>query len=521
MPQPVAVQRVLGDRPFAEIGEPRAVAVDEDRGLIAIGGRLGWLHWAGACTAATGWQPHVLGIYDRSGLRCRTLLRTRWPIWSLDFHPRQPLLAIGTGSYDGGWSFHGELLLLNLDSGETVSPLAGSREVRAVKWRTWRHGKVLDLALAPHDEFELGNDAMVIGFDAMVTRDDWLAVRDDEIDGSELDGPLRDSDIVSPEQARSGVEALSAEWSYRGPVWGVEQLRDGRILATMDGVRLESRLPSGDAEWAVHDECGRQLIVAPDQQSAWVTAPVIDPKTWYEPDLDVVRYSLHDGKVLDTFDPAVAGVVTARTDGAFALRPAQREGRPTAFFGPDRAETGQVELGGYDFAGHSFPIRHASALYFLRGDLPRLSAPRQNTWLVVVEDDLVVRPLFPFVSEPDDGEIRYAGPGVEVADSLVYSGSRPVGPVDTFVVRRRVPDGEVVWRLSVDHPVTAVEVDGSILYVALNSGELLGVDVDTGTVLWQQELSVHGHPTTALSLACAEPGRLLIGTVDGRILDCR
>ncbi|GLY66643.1 PQQ-binding-like beta-propeller repeat protein [Amycolatopsis taiwanensis] len=487
MPQPLAVQRVLGDRPFAEIGEPRAVAVDENRGLIAIGGQLGWLHWVGAYTAHEGWAPHVLGIYDRPSLRCRMLLHTEWPIRSLDFHPRQPLLAIGTGSYDGGWHFYGEVLLLHLDTGELVSPLADSREVRRVRWRTWRHGRVLDLALAPPDDWEYGNDAMRIGYDAMVVRDDWLAVQDNEIADHELDGPLRDSDIVTSEQARAAVEALSTQWSYRGPVWAVEHLHDGRILATMDGAGLECWLPTGELAWSVVEESGRQLVVAADRESALVA--IQTP----ELTIDIARHSLRDGELMDRFNPV--GVVTARADGVFALRPVAWEAQPTTVFRADGTEIGQVALGGFQLASYSFPVRHASALYFLR----------EPGEVVVVGDDLAVRRLF------DGAE---AGPAVEVGNSLVCC------CLDSTVMRRRLPDGEIVWRLEVDRRVTALEVDGSMLYVALNSGALLGVNVDTGELRWRQELSVHGQPTTGLSLASPQPGRLLIGTTDGRILDC-
>jgi hypothetical protein len=473
---PLAVRRVLGDQPFAEVGEPRAVAVDQERGLIAIGGHAGRLHWAGASTASEGWVPDVLGIYG-SDLGCRTLLRTRYPIRSVDFHPRQPLLAIGTGSYDGGWSFHGELLLLHLHTGRIVSALAGSREVRAVKWRTWRHGRVLDLALAPVSEAEYGAAAQTIGFDAMVTRDDWLAVGDGEIREHELDGPLRDSDIVTPAQARTAVEALSAEWSYRGPVWGVGQLRDGRVLATLDGSRLEAWLPTGERDWAVTDTGGRQLVVAPDQESALVAT-----------DDEVTSYGLRDGKALG---PVGVGAIAARVDGAFALRrPPHRDHRPTKVFAPDRTEIGELDLG-RSTASCSFPVQRASALYFLRG-------PGQ---VVTVDDDLVERPLF---------EHATPGPAIEVDGSLVCSGPE--------IVRRRLPDGEVLWRLAVEHPVTDLHIDRSILYVALNSGALLGIDITTGSLSWQQDFD---RSTVALSLAVAEPGRLLVGTADGRILDCR
>ncbi|MFC0437807.1 PQQ-binding-like beta-propeller repeat protein [Kutzneria buriramensis] len=505
----IPVRQVLGDQPFAEISEPRAVAVGEEHGLIAIGGHRGWLHWAGAGTASQDWLPHAVCLYDQATHRFRSLLTTRWPVRSLDFHPRQPLLAIGTGSYDGGWSFHGELLLLHLDTGEVVSALADSREVRAVKWRTWRHGRVLDLALAPHSEAEYGNDAMKIGFDAMVVREDWLAVRDGEIAEPELDGPLRDSDIVTADQARAAVEALSPTWSHRGPVRAVEQLRDGRIVATMDGVRLESRLPSGEVDWSVAEDGGRQLFVAPDQESVLVAATVTGRKPWYETDIHVGRYSLRDGKLLSALDPGFPGAVVGRTDGSFALRSVDHVAEPAAFFSPRGDEIGRVDLKGFSPFHHAFPIRYASALYFLRSELP---TPRVNLDIdaVAVGDDLIVRHLFPLDSQS-------AGPGVEVGDSLVYSTSRP----DSCLVRRRLSDGAALWRLPLARPVTAIELDagGSVLYVALNSGELLAVSADTGTVLWRQDLRVGDAPTVGTSLASARPGRLLIGTIDGRILD--
>ncbi|WP_327129668.1 hypothetical protein [Streptomyces sp. NBC_01727] len=37
------------------------------------------------------------------------------------FHPRLPLLSVGSGDYDGGYFFEGELLLLDLETGSATS----------------------------------------------------------------------------------------------------------------------------------------------------------------------------------------------------------------------------------------------------------------------------------------------------------------------------------------------------------------------------------------------------------------
>lgn len=76
------------------------------------------------------------------------------------------------------------------------------------------------------------------------------------------------------------------------------------------------------------------------------------------------------------------------------------------------------------------------------------------------------------------------------------------------------------WQYRADHPATALDTDGDTVYVAYNSGALIALDANDGSVRWHTELKVDGAPTTALSLAVAPQGHLLIGTVDGRILEC-
>ena len=190
-----------GDSPLTEIGIPRSFAADEQRGLIAVGSR----------DADSVPRRYYIRVYERDTRRRLLLVHSTFPVNSLAFHPTRPLLAAGTGSYDGGMSFYGELLLIHLDSGILVSALSESREVRTVVWRSWRHGRVLDLGLAPYSDIELGREAYTVGFDAVVERADWLSVPLGGIERGELDGPMRENARTETEEtALKAVQRWSA-----------------------------------------------------------------------------------------------------------------------------------------------------------------------------------------------------------------------------------------------------------------------------------------------------------------------
>ncbi|MGW6411753.1 hypothetical protein ACWF95_31825 [Streptomyces vinaceus] len=237
------VRRVLGDGPFAEIGEPSLAVVDERSRSIAVGGDLGSVQWSGSGTADSRWTRHRIGVYGQRGLRCRHVVRSRYPVRALAFHPVLPLLAVGTGCYDGGYSFEGELLLIRLDSGEVVSALESPREVLSVEWRS---ETALRLVLAPCDDWE-NPQAHEQGHAVVVARSDWGAVGQGEISAEE---PAAPGEPVAPgesavrpdhsEEARRILADLAAsagrQWSVRRRVWAVEGTQDGRVLAALDGV---------------------------------------------------------------------------------------------------------------------------------------------------------------------------------------------------------------------------------------------------------------------------------------------
>ncbi|MET8631097.1 hypothetical protein ABZW30_46720 [Kitasatospora sp. NPDC004669] len=424
MTSPFRLLRVLGDRPFAEVGQPVLAMPDEGRGLLAVAGEPGF---AGMST---------VGVYGIGNLACRAVLRTRFPVHALAFHPTAPLLAVGTGEYDGGYFFDGELLLLNWETGATTS-LIEHGFGRQVLGLNWFDEQALRVLMAPPDDWKNEREAHVEGHVAVVRRPDWCAVAPRSLTSADLAGPR----VPAPrpdgrDAARRALCALSPDWEPRRHVLAVELLLDGAVLATLDREENDPERP----------------------------------------------------------------VRTAPADGLLIQH------RTSAYV--DRHERLRIRYGSRDYVNQA---RRAGR------------KPKQH-WLSVRSPERPgVQPLFPFSWEP--GETHFPGPGAETADGdLVHAGTVYNGhglqPGGSFVVRRAATDGAPRWVFHTDHVATDLDTDRETAYVAYRDGGILAVDLRDGALRWRHQLTVAGVPAVPTALTVTEPGRLLVGTADGRVLDC-
>lgn len=528
--------RVWGAGPFREIGQPRVIATSPDE-LIAIGGSLPPPRWHGHDASPRprpdpGWHP--VAVYRSTDLGCLHHLTRRAPANAIAFHPTLPLVAIGTGSYDGGWVHEGELLLLDLATGAAVSLLAQPREVRAIRWRD---PCTLDLTLTiacDADEQVFGTTSLACS----IRRDDWDRATVGMLRTPYGETPVPAGPPTDPAAAATDVRRLCGQrglvWEPRGAVWAVHGLAGGRILTAVEGVGLECWSPaSGRPVWRLPtDGTACQLRVPPGGDSALVLTqtPVRraargwtrDPSVLMEVDLD-------GGAVRGTREAPFPAVMVSRADGWWALRDTEHRvatatGKVT-LLAPDNAHPITVALGRYDPRNYYFDIRYAPDLLFLEGQGTR---PALKKWVVAVDPrQRRVRRLFPLEWDEARGGHLFGGCGAYLHDragpALVHAGTVHDGagllPGNAFVVRRAYPTGEPRWIYTCDHQATALDTDGERVYVALNSGELVILHAGDGSVRARFALRVNGHRTIPLSLALVGADRLAIGTLDGRVLD--
>ncbi|WP_308310558.1 PQQ-binding-like beta-propeller repeat protein [Streptomyces sp. G3] len=497
----LSVDRILADRSFAEIGDPVLATADERRGLLAVAG----MHEFG------GTAP--VGVYDTGDLACYALVHSHYPVHAMAFHPVLPLLAVGTGRYDGGYFFEGQLLLLHLETGKGTS-LFERGLGRQVLDLEWLDEEALRVVMAPPDDWQ-DETACVEGHVAVVRRPDWTAVPADSLTCRDLAGPrVPASRPDGRAAARRVVAGLSADWASRRNVRAVEALSDGRILATLDGIGLESWLPSGERAWMVPDEeGGREIVVAADEGSAWVGL-IRRPGMRDRVPQSVVRLSLADGRQHDSIVPSSFVSLVRCADGRPALSPDGRNG-----------------------ARSRFPVRGGSRIYFLstRRPMDERNPHKGEHWVTAMDlqGPVTARPvepldssvqwMFPYSWEPD--ETHFGGPGVEAADgTLVHAGTVYHGdglqPGGSFVVRRETTDGRPRWVFRTDRKATALDADAATVYVGYDDGEVVALDLADGAVRWRQRLTVGAVFAVPTALTATGTGRLLIGTGDGRILEC-
>lgn len=99
---------------------------------------------------------HRLGLYRRGERQpFATFDQLRFPINDVSFHPEDPVIAIGGGSYDGGWVFEGELILWDWSTGLSH---CGAKQVPEVERCVFdASGTCLNILVRPWDE-EWGAD---------------------------------------------------------------------------------------------------------------------------------------------------------------------------------------------------------------------------------------------------------------------------------------------------------------------------------------------------------------------------
>ncbi|WP_190139338.1 hypothetical protein [Streptomyces longispororuber] len=197
-----SADRSRSDDPFAEIGDPVLAVADKRRGLVAVAGAHEYD------------QAKTVGVFHVAGRARRWLLHSQHPVNAMAFHPTLPLLAMGSGAYDGGYYFEGELLLLHLETGTALS-LIEHHLGRQVLGLEWLNEKDLRVLMAPPDDWKDGQ-AHEEGHVVVVRRADWTAVEAKSLTGRDLAGPR----VPAPrpdhrEAARQVVDRLRATRTRR------------------------------------------------------------------------------------------------------------------------------------------------------------------------------------------------------------------------------------------------------------------------------------------------------------------
>ncbi|HVK74445.1 MAG TPA: PQQ-binding-like beta-propeller repeat protein [Kofleriaceae bacterium] len=460
--------------------------------------------------------------------RLATFDHARFPINDVAFHPTASWLAIGTGSYDGGYQFEGELFLWNWETGEHQRLLAESREV--VRCRFVDAGK-LAVLLRPRDEEEYGASDPFATYVGGVL-DDPSPVADTDAPAGRPDPRLADLQPIDPRSLGFDVPARWADrrlstgdqellrrvgFEERHRVWDVAWLGNDRVAAVHDCCQLEIWRLDGHREVHVRGEGhGVQVL----RQADRLLVHVLQPDTGAGgPPARSCLVELRDGSLVEW--RAFPGVYLFSVDrhGRILVRDARPDAsaaRRDRVLDPSGAVVMEADLGGYDGSNHHLRLDGGRELYFLRGAPP---APYLAKRLCAIDEALTVsdRGCWDGPGEQLVKSCAAFGPGDSIVRGYqVRLGSdASTGMVDLYSLSR----GQPVWRCEVGASITAVAAssDARHVIVAQPDGHLRLIDASDGRLLHHEALAAHGVPTAATALALAGDA-LLVGTIDGRLL---
>lgn len=527
-------QREITPRHFAELGRPYRLLQIEQQDLVAICSEFDRIFWPGRGSYEGQRPRHRVSLYSMRTSDLIAVIDVSFPINDLAFHPSEAKIAIGTGSYDGGFLFEGEAHLWDWKSGASHSLLGESREV--VRCRFTEEG-ALTLLLRPRDEEEFRTPDPYQTYLGVVLEDLRPST---SVVPAKSSGDPRLADLlpdapakwgftppVADDDARHTLSDTHWEWlrnhgySERRQIWDLLWLNAETFVAAHQACQAEVWHLEHGCQRAFHGD-GHGVEIFPHTSSGCFVH-VLQRADWTKrtPDLSSL-YRLHEDTFrlerefghCCTFSSDAAGNILARDTGDFMRRERPRQ---DCLLNADGQKLIETDLGSFSSFNHSLRLNGGQQLYYLRGN-PAADHRHKELWSM----------------RPDAKTHRVIGWDAEethmmsslasfVRDDQILRACEVYGVAQAgrtaILELLSLPDGRSLWKTSTLGCFTALAVSQEMncAVFSLTNGDVGLLELGSGQILAQFTLSLDGIATIATALAIRQD-QLLVGTIDGRIL---
>jgi hypothetical protein len=462
------------------------------------------------------------------------------PINDVAFHPTKPLVALGAGSYDGGYFFHGQLVLW--DWAESLSQsLRAIPEVKRLRFS--RDGNDIETFVRPWDD-GAGDGPLQGPYDAFfrlsfrdVLSKQWHALGG-EIVNQQMEGQkpltLDEVEAILHLSRRSGDSIVEIERGFaldrlrwRSSVWDVALLgsdliglvHDDCLLEVFDrkGVRHHSFKGMGHGVQIFHAR-ETLLHVSHTEKSTedWSTAGNARLLRLRQGQL----YEVAALKGRYSFSMNRDGAVLGRCNRFFCEK--DQSAALDVLLSPDFGGMARRDFGHCDPFNHYIRVDGAPHLFFVQGTPP---SSHQKKYLCTVTASGGIERLWPLLPDAGDqashaleccfGYINDStGPGMIVAGR--HYNSNASKPYTGFIYRKRL-DGKELWRHATSASATSIEAvpDSALVIAAFLDGTLAVIRGDTGEIRHWEPFRPDGHACIIVSLD-VDRTHMLLGMIDGR-----
>ena len=534
--------RFISDPSLPGHGDITGVFFNRDRSVVAV---------ASAFRLLT--NPPARASYGGQGLRYRVALyrppetrpftvsdRLRYSVNDVAFHPSEPIIAIATGSYDGGWMFEGELVVWDWETDRHSNKIGPIPEV--VHCKFCDDGSCIIALVRPWDEGSpdgLGDPfTTLFEIHATYSTDIFEGV----FDGNSIDrqisrqAPLSARDVKSDPRFPSRVEDLETilrrefkieRFKSRSPVWDVAWLGDDGIGMVHDDCQLEVLGSDGVYKHSfVGLGHGVQIFKRPNPLIHAIHYDEAAESSAVSVGSQLLRY---DGAELSavadfngryTFSVSRDGWILGRQDRSLDRTAEEQD----VIGNPSLDAWSKHDFGHYDVFNHFLRVDGSPYLFAVQGSPP---TSHERKHICLVSKDGSLRRLWPLLRDtgPHSSHAMECAFGY-VADSagegMIASGRHhnpnPQQPYTGFIYRNQLQDGKELWRHKTKASATTIKaIPGhEIILAAFLNGEVAAIESGSGTVLEWTEFRPGGELSVVFSFDISAEN-IVIGTIDGRI----
>ena len=516
-------QYELTQKKLASIGHPTGYYQRDDLRFTAVTSSFRRLFWP-ARAIYDGHRLHYRVTLFEGEIKRRIALfdEATFPINDIDFHPNQPILAIATGSYDGGYFFEGDIWLWNWETGEQTNLLNESREVTHCRFLDENQ---LEIIIRPPDEGDFDEDVFNQFFRVILNlsdsqpnpaSDNW----DERL--QELE-PVKEEALTfildkenymsAPKIAQLQVDPKNG-LSSRGLIWDICWISDEEVGVVHDNCHFEVWHTGGERQFTQGGSgFGTQILKHPQGLIINVVERKSDPQ-WHS---TLYLYQKEALTILHQFEYPVS--ISQNKSGDILCRDCrlrlQGKKRNDLILSSDFSTLFLGNLGHYDSFNHYLQLNNGPTLAFLQGTPP---SSHQQKQLCQLTPSGVISQKTVWDNQP----VHLMGNnGIWVSNDEIIRSFKLYNPKikqDPFFIERlELSTGISVWKQSISALVTAMKrIGDTYLLYALTNGRFGIIDINSGKHLFEESLIIDKVPTVGLSLDVRNH-QVAIGTIDGRI----
>ncbi len=516
----VSLLSILNNTAFAEVTQPYQCFIDQTHKLIAVASSF-YAQWAGRNVPL---RKIYLHLYDAETLKLVNHLDLlEYPVNDVAFHPTQTLLAIGTGSYDGGAFYEGELLLWDFKNSTLENLLEDNREV--VECRFTDEGNKLQFTLNPTDDLYAETPYTITTYEVAFPVSRGLAINSlQPIVGIPFTTAF--DPVAAREKMQSVVGLLRTLAEQKGQVfenrslvWDLQFLDEHTLCVAGSNATLElHNLSTGEKNaiiFPVPGDCV-ELFVGSAKETVYVN---LWHRTWEG--ADITRMYRVDVRIRQYQEVFVGQHTFSKTsDDYFLARHVDFEDQRKLdlVFDQNFETIFQKPLGHFDLFNHYLRIDDAGLLYFLKG---KPAGQHENKVLCSVDPgSFIIQEVFPLEKSPDHYNDLT---GIHTRRHVILGGnvySSPRSTYDHYEIRAiELAAKEEKWYKTYTDKVTSFGMlnEGNALIAAFTSGAVEIMDVGTGKTLTSFTTQLPDSFPKPLSMATMHD-KVAIGLTDGRIL---